>query len=93
LKFIKEITICHNGGHSYKINYKRVILFHRSRWNLLRKHKLISAPSVARSAIKLRIYLEVIVFKLLLLINPAKKDYEEKIKGRKLIMQEINTFG
>jgi len=38
LVFTREILICHKGGNSYKINHKRVVLFHESRWKLLKKH-------------------------------------------------------
>lgn len=92
LVFTKEIMICHSGGNSYKINYKRVLLFHESRWKLLKKHHLLMFPRTTKLLLKTRIIMECLVFKLLLQVHPGNERYMEKMLGRKLLMHAINGY-
>jgi GT2 family glycosyltransferase len=92
LVFTKEIIICHSGGNSYKINYKRVLLFHESRWKLLKKYELIAFPALAKALIKGRVGIEYIIFKILSIIKAGGSRNEEKMKGRKILFKEIDLY-
>ena len=92
LVFTKEIMICHSGGNSYKINYKRVLLFHESRWKLLKKHHLLLFPRVTKFLLKTRIIMECLVFKILIHLQPGNERHTEKIHGRKLLMHAIKGY-
>jgi GT2 family glycosyltransferase len=92
LIFTKEIMICHSGGNSYKINYKRVLLFHESRWRLLKKYRLIMFPGLTKVLMKGRIKIECATFKVLSLIKPGNGRNTEKMKGRQLLLKEIDGY-
>jgi GT2 family glycosyltransferase len=92
LVFTKAIMICHSGGNSYKINYKRVLLFHESRWKLLKKHHLLQFPRVTKFLLRTRIIMECLVFKILLLWDPGNSRHIEKMQGRKLLMNAIKRY-
>lgn len=92
LVFTKEIMICHSGGNSYKINYKRVLLFHQSRWDLLKKHHLLLLPGLTRSLLRTRIMMECLIFKILLLLQPGNRRHTEKMHGRRLLLNEIKGY-
>lgn len=92
LVFTKEIMICHSGGNSYKINYKRVLLFHESRWKLLKKYRLIMFPGLTKALMKARIEMECLVFKILAMLKPGNGRYEEKMRGRQILINEIKTY-
>ncbi|MEP6749981.1 MAG: glycosyltransferase [Bacteroidota bacterium] len=92
LIFTKEIMICHSGGNSYKINYKRVLLFHESRWKLLTKYKLITFPGLTKTLLKTRIGLECFVFKMLILVKRDNDRNTEKMKGREMLLKEVNGY-
>ena len=93
LAFAKEIIVSHQGGNSYTINYKRVILFYESRWKLLSKYNLIRFPYIAKVLIKLRIQIEVFLLNLLIYIYKANRDkYADTIKGRRIILQKISSY-
>ncbi|MEO6520469.1 MAG: glycosyltransferase [Mucilaginibacter sp.] len=89
LLFTREIIICHKGGNSYKINYKRVVLFHESRWKLLRKHGLIWPVFLAKFLLQLRINMELVIFKILKNKNDR---YLDKLEGRKIITKSIKHY-
>ena len=90
--FTREIVICHRGGYSYKIDYKRVSLFHRSKWSLLKKHGLLPFPALAKAAIKGRIRVELIMGKLMSITSSHDTSYAEKIKGRKILIKEVDSY-
>ena len=92
LVFTKEIMICHSGGNSYKINYKRVLLFHESRWKLLKKHHLLLFPRVTKMLLQTRIIMECLVFKILIHLQPGNDRYTEKMHGRRLLMHAIKRY-
>jgi GT2 family glycosyltransferase len=93
LLFAPEITISHMGGHSYKVNSKRVLLFHESRWRLLREYNLIASPTLARFGIKSRVKLELLIFQFLrFFAKPENHGYEEKIEGRKKLLQVVGSY-
>jgi GT2 family glycosyltransferase len=87
-----DIEICHTGGSSYKINYKRVILSHKSRWRLLQKHRLIQSPGVVKFFLKCRIRAEILVLKFLAGRKNLGTDYSEKEYGRKILLKEVDSF-
>jgi glycosyltransferase involved in cell wall biosynthesis len=93
LIYTKEIILSHQGGNSYKVNSKRVILFHESRWKLLKKYDLVPFPALAKLFIKTRIGFEVAAFKLLSAFSKSSSDkYTEKIKGRKTLLERIDDY-
>jgi len=92
LVFTKAIMIGHSGGNSYKINYKRVLLFHESRWKLLKKHHLLLFPRLTKFLLTTRIIIECVVFKILLLWEPGNGRHIEKMHGRKLLMNAIKGY-
>jgi GT2 family glycosyltransferase len=92
LVFTKAIMICHSGGNSYKINYKRVLLFHESRWKLLKKHHLLLFPRVTKMLLRTRIIMECLVFKILIQLQPGNERYTEKMQGRRLLMHAIKEY-
>lgn len=92
LMFTKDITICHKGGNSYKVDYKRVLLYHKSRWKLLRKHNAISSPTFVKVLLKGRIMLEIFAFKILSVIKINGQIYDEKIKGRQILLKEVEFY-
>ena len=92
LVFTKEIMIGHSGGNSYKINYKRVLLFHESRWKLLKKHRLLLFPRLTKMLLTTRIMMECLVFKILLLWDPGNGRHKEKMHGRKLLMNAVKGY-
>lgn len=91
LLFTRDIIICHKGGNSYKINYKRVLLFHQSRWKLFKKHGMISFIFLAKFLIRLRMRIEILMFNLLSFAK-GKEGYEEKIYGRKILIKEFKHY-
>lgn len=92
LVFTKDIMICHSGGNSYKINYKRVLLFHESRWKLLKKHNLLLLPGLTKLLLRTRINMECLVFQILILLQPGNERHMEKMHGRRLLMNEIKGY-
>jgi GT2 family glycosyltransferase len=91
LLFTREIIICHKGGNSYKINYKRVVLFHKSRWALFRKHGMITSVFLAKTLIRLRVNIELCIFNLLTIMKKNDK-YSDKIQGRRIILKDIKHY-
>ena len=92
LVFTKDIMICHSGGNSYKINHKRVLLFHESRWKLLKKHHLLLFPRLTKVLLTTRIMMEWLVFKILLIWDPGNGRHIEKMHGRKLLLHAVKGF-
>jgi GT2 family glycosyltransferase len=90
LIFTKKIIICHKGGNSYKINYKRFLLHHDSRWKLLNKHGRIGFPSITKKLLKARVRAEIIVLQLL--VKQGKIGYTEKVKGRQMLLDAIDSY-
>lgn len=92
LLFNDQIVLSHSGGHSYKINYKRVLLFYKSRWKLLRKHNLVKYPALTRSLIKNRLRLELALLTAMSFFKKGDAQLEEKKKGRKIIIDEVASY-
>lgn len=91
LLFTNKIVICHSGGNSYKIDCRRVLLFHKSRWRLLIKYNRIPFPTIAKYFLKARIRFELLMLKLLSFFQPRKL-YEGKMHSRNRLLKEINTY-
>ncbi|ANE49259.1 glycosyltransferase family 2 protein [Flavisolibacter tropicus] len=92
LIFTKDIVICHKGGNSYKINYKRVLLYHKSRWILLKKFNLILFPKLSKVLLNIRVRVELYVLCLLALFKEDAIDLDEKKYGRRILLKEINNY-
>lgn len=91
LVFTRKIIICHKGGNSYKINYKRVLLYYECHWKLLKKFGLLWFPNFTKVAIRERIKVELLILKLLANKRPTV-DYNDKIKGRLNLLKEIDAY-
>jgi GT2 family glycosyltransferase len=89
LIFSKEIVVFHKGGNSYKRNYQRVLLFHESRWKLLKKYNLIPNEFLIKKLIQLRILIELLILKVHSFYNTVSK---EKGYGRKILLKEVNNY-
>ncbi|MEX6689944.1 glycosyltransferase [Danxiaibacter flavus] len=92
LLFTKDIVICHKGGNSYKIDSERVLLFYQSRWNLLKKHRQIKSPAFVKRMMQLRVLIEIVVLKLLVLTSNSRQAYQDKLNGRKLLLKQIALY-
>ncbi|MDB5119067.1 MAG: hypothetical protein JWN56_285 [Sphingobacteriales bacterium] len=91
LIFTDDIIVGHVGGNSYKVNFQRVKIFHKSRYTLLKKHGLIWYPTLTKILIKLRIQVELLILNLLAKSN-RNNNHLEKIKGRELILSDIKAY-
>jgi GT2 family glycosyltransferase len=87
-----QIIVSHQGGNSYKINSKRVRLYHRGKWNLFRKHNVISSPLFVKSLLTLRIYLEIILMQCLALFRNNDSAIDDKLTGRKLLLKDVQSY-
>jgi GT2 family glycosyltransferase len=87
LIFTKEILICHKGGNSYKVDHKRVVLFHESRWRLLKKHGMIPSLFFSKNVLLARLNIELLIFKLL-----SNKKYADKITGREILIEKFKHY-
>lgn len=94
LLFAKNIVIVHKGGNSYKVNYKRVLLYHKRRWSLLNKFQRITNPFLVKTLLTARVKLEIVIFQLLTIFASTKEEtrYLEKKAGRKALLQEIKLY-
>ncbi|MDQ6755970.1 MAG: glycosyltransferase [Bacteroidota bacterium] len=92
LIFDHKIIVSHKGGNSYKVNYKRVNLYHHSRWNLLRKHNQLQAPFFIKFLLNARVILEIFIFYSLKVLKYKKSNYSEKILGRRILLSEIKNY-
>lgn len=91
LVFAQDIVLCHKGGNSYKINNKRVQLFHDSRWALLRKHGLIRYPWLSKKMLQARILCEIALLRVLSWKKNGK-GYAEKMAGRKILLKSSRHY-
>jgi GT2 family glycosyltransferase len=92
LLFNEQIILSHSGGNSYKINYKRVLLFYKSRWKLLRKHNLIKFPHLTKTLIQARLNVELFILTVLCFVKWNDPQIREKKNGRKIILQEVALY-
>lgn len=88
----EKIVVCHSGGHSYKVNNRRVSMFHELRWKLLKKNNKIKYPHLVRRIVIIRILSEMMMMKLLIAFNVDKQNYKEKLKGRKHLIKSVNSY-
>jgi GT2 family glycosyltransferase len=91
LVFTAEIVICHQGGNSIPRNHKRVLIFHQGRWRLLEKFGLIKSPWLAKRLLCARVRAEIFVLEAQSRLKDPSR-YEDKLKGRKILLQEIKDY-
>lgn len=87
-----NIVVCHEGGKSYKINSKRVRMYHESKWVLLRKHGQIKYVSGVRGLLNLRVSMEILLLRGLRFLHKKNPVYEEKLAGRKALKEDIKSY-
>lgn len=88
----EDIVVCHEGGNSYIVNNKRVRLYHRSKWDLLRKHDVIKTPYQTRQILRLRIKLELLTMRILLIYKQNSSNLREKISGRRQLLNDLKDY-
>lgn len=88
----ESLVVCHQGGKSYKINSKRVRMYHEYRWNLLVKHNKIGIKSLTKFLLRMRIYMEIAIMKIFKSTKRDKQQYADKIDGRRLLLTDIKTY-
>lgn len=91
LLYEKEVVVIHEGGNSYKVDSKRVRMFHQAKWKLFRKHKMIKNASLVRLLLSNRIKMEIVVLYLLKALK-GKDQVTEKLHGRKLLLKEVRQY-
>jgi len=87
-----QIIVSHQGGHSYKINSKRVRLYHAGKWNLFRKHELIKSPELVKSFLMIRIQLEIFVMGIHTLVGKQDATTNDKLQGRRHLLNDIREY-
>jgi GT2 family glycosyltransferase len=92
LLFDKNIRLSHSGGNSYKVNYKRVLLFYKSRWMLFKVHELMKFPKLVKCLVICRLIIEYYLLALVALVKKRNNNITEKKMGRKIILKEFKTF-
>jgi hypothetical protein len=58
----------------------------------LKKYNLIAFPAIAKTLIKGRVGIEYFIFKILSIIKAGDSRNEEKMKGRKILFKEIDSY-
>jgi len=77
------IRAFHVGGGTSQLQRKRVLQFYKSRWYLLRKHRILSSPRLARALILARLRCEELILQLFGRLLFKRPDVlEDKIVGR-----------
>lgn len=92
VKVTDQIVVSHQGGHSYKINSKRVRLYHAGKWNLFRKHDVIKSPEVVKLFLKIRIQIEILVIGLYNLIGKQDTFTDDKLNGRRQLLKDVGEY-
>ncbi|OZI08573.1 hypothetical protein BWI93_08500 [Siphonobacter sp. BAB-5385] len=92
LYFTHEIIMVHKGGNSYKVNSKRVQMYHESRWKLLRRHGIIHAPLLNKDLLKTRINLEILLLNILTRSKTRSEKFKENLRGRKELLKAVNQY-
>ncbi|MDB5020525.1 MAG: hypothetical protein JWQ28_1652 [Pedobacter sp.] len=87
-----QIVVSHQGGNSYKINSKRVRLYHDGKWNLFRKHKKINSPDLTKFLLRTRIYLEICVLRYMKLFYNSESQIIDKLNGRKQLLKDVQSY-
>jgi GT2 family glycosyltransferase len=85
-----SIKAFHIGGGTVQAQRNRVLHFYASRWHLLRKHKVMWSPRLARAVILARLMCErsiLILFGRRLFPNPEV--LEDKLLGRKALLSLV----
>ena len=87
-----SIKVFHVGGGTPQLQRTRVLRFYKCRWYLLRKHRLLSSPKIARALILARLQFEATVLKLFGRLLFRKPDVlEDKILGRDALISFCRT--
>jgi GT2 family glycosyltransferase len=82
LIYDNSIEIFHTGGNSIPRDYKRVLLFYESRWNLLKKFNKIRFTHLTKILIIFRLLLEWAILKVFTFDT-------SKVKGREILIKRV----
>jgi GT2 family glycosyltransferase len=91
-RLAEDTLVFHQGGNSYKINSKRVRLYHEAKWKLLRRHQIIRFPELMKFALSARIRIEIALMATLLLIRSEETILNEKLLGRRELLKDIKRY-
>lgn len=92
VKVTDQIVVSHQGGHSYKINSKRVRLYHAGKWNLFRKHQVIKYPELVRFFLMIRIQSEIVIMNLISLTGKQDTFSNDKLNGRRQLLNDVRQY-
>jgi GT2 family glycosyltransferase len=87
-----DLVAHHEGGGSPQSTAKRVLRHHRNRWRLLRKHRKIQRTGVVKALLGCRHAIEYAVLRIL---GPVLFDSEvrdDKLRGRKKLLNEYTEY-
>ena len=78
------LRACHEGGGTKTGGRKRLLLFYKARWYLLRKFGKVPAPRLVKALILLRLRVELMVLQLLAgRLYPDAATRADKLQGRR----------
>jgi GT2 family glycosyltransferase len=92
IQLSKDIVIFHQGGNSFKVNTKRVRMYHEAKWKLLRRHQTIRFPELMKFALSARIRIEIALMATLLVIRSEETILNEKLLGRRELLKDIKRY-
>jgi GT2 family glycosyltransferase len=91
LVYDEKIIIYHKGGNSIPKDYKRVLLHYEYLWKFLIKNNKIKFPFLILFFVKLRLYFEFTLLKIICFFNPTKNN-KLKLYGRRCLLTNIKVF-
>jgi len=87
-----DLVVYHQGGNSYKVNSKRVRLYHQAKWKLLLRHYDIKYPKILKYSLALRVRLEIGLMQIMCLVKSNGNNITEKLLGRKQLLEDIRHY-
>jgi GT2 family glycosyltransferase len=88
----KQLKIYHQGGNSYKVNSKRVRLYHEAKWKLLVQHYDVKYPKLMKFALRIRVQLEIFYMQIFMFTGNHHQYLSEKLLGRKELLKDIRHY-
>jgi GT2 family glycosyltransferase len=88
----KQLKIYHQGGNSYKVNSKRVRLYHEAKWKLLVQHYDVKYPRLMKFALRMRVQLEILYMQIFKSSGSRHQNINEKLLGRKELLKDIRHY-
>lgn len=87
-----SIAVLHVGGGTTQAMRNRVLHFYKSRWRLLRKHRMMTSPRLARASILVRLQCERAILRVFgRILFPNREVREDKMLGREELLAYCRT--